>query len=373
MIVLRLVGRGWACLTDPCKQPQPGFLRTIKRAPGFRLASCGPRSTAPAPSSTMLPRAARAAAPRRQGLLGRPFAVGEKVVDRRARRAGEVDAGGAELGDRAAEFLRLGQIARPAAWAAGGRRASPSSEAPAPRRACRDRRTRSPPVRGYGARRARRGAWPACGAGAARWRAGPAPVVRARRKRRPLPAPVARPAADAGVAHAGAGPDLPIGERALLDQAAHRRERGVGVRLAVSRAPRRHYGVGSVGVGPDADPGQWETREGGAHAVEYSPRYARGKGAAGVRHRDVKHRRAASAVGSALPLGGGLGREAATRKKRSLPATPHPARMRSPPSPTRGEGTRGSAAVQSNEARLVGRPTKQSWPGLMPGHDQFGS
>ncbi len=59
--------------------------------------------------------------------------------------------------------------------AAGGRRAWPSSEAPAPRRACRDRRWRRPRARGYGARRARRAAQTACAASASRRRGRAAP------------------------------------------------------------------------------------------------------------------------------------------------------------------------------------------------------
>src|SRR5581483_2422277 len=74
--------------------------------------------------------------------------------------------------------------------------------------------------------------------------------VRARRKRRPLPAAVARPAADAGVAHPGARPDLAVAERALLDEPAHRRDRGVGVRPAPVR-PHQHGG-GVAGLGPYA-------------------------------------------------------------------------------------------------------------------------
>ncbi len=105
-------------------------------------------------------------------------------------------------------------------------------------------------------------------------------VVGARRQRRPLPAVVAGPAADAGVAHAGARPDLAIAERAVFDQAAHLRERGVGVRLARAARPHRH-GVRVVVVGRDADPGDGRRREGRAHDKEYSPDTGAAQGRAG--------------------------------------------------------------------------------------------
>ena len=132
--------------------------------------------------------------------------------------------------------------------ASGGRRASPSSAAPAPRRACRDRRSRCPPARGCGARRALRGARRACALqlrarALARHRVG-----RARREQRALPAAVARPAADAGAADAGARRDLAIGQRRLLDQAAHLGDLGVGVRPPrAARARRRRQPAGSSG------------------------------------------------------------------------------------------------------------------------------
>src|SRR5581483_10803624 len=56
----------------------------------------------------------------RQIPLGRAFAVGEEVLDRRARGAGEVDAGRTQLDDRAPEFLRLGNIAHPPPGPAAG-------------------------------------------------------------------------------------------------------------------------------------------------------------------------------------------------------------------------------------------------------------
>ena len=119
----------------------------------MRATNC--RALTPSPSSTHAPaavwsraRAARPSAAVRGGRENhRPPRAGRGKGRRRRRIA-------ARSGARPAPA----QSRRPAALGAGGRRASPSSTVPAPRRAFRDRRTRSPPARGHGARRARRGA-----------------------------------------------------------------------------------------------------------------------------------------------------------------------------------------------------------------------
>lgn len=95
----------------------------------------------------------------------------------------------------------------------------------------------------------------------------------ARREQRPLPAAVAGPAADAGAANAGLAGDLPIGQRGLLDEPAHRRHLGVAVRPArAGRARAAEGGRAVLGfVGGDAKPDDGIERVG--HDGEYNPRW----------------------------------------------------------------------------------------------------
>ena len=56
-----------------------------------------------------------------------------------------------------------------------------------------------------------------------------------------------------------------------FDQPAHRRDRGVAVRLAVTtRLPRRHHGVRVLVIGPDVDPGNRRWKKGGRMARNIS-------------------------------------------------------------------------------------------------------
>ena len=72
-------------------------------------------------------------------------------------------------------------------------------------------------------------------------------VGRARRERVARPAAIARPAADARAPDAGALGDLAVGQRGLLDEAAHRCDRRVGVRPARAARPRAGDGGGVGG------------------------------------------------------------------------------------------------------------------------------
>src|SRR5262249_1479046 len=86
-------------------------------------------------------------------------------------------------------------------------------------------------------------------------------VGRARREGRALPFLVARPAADAGAADAGALRNLAIGERRLLDQAAHLRHALVRMRPALAARTRRR--AGRI-IGPDT-----QANDGGEEGVPH--------------------------------------------------------------------------------------------------------
>jgi len=95
-------------------------------------------------------------------------------------------------------------------------------------------------------------------------------VVRAGRKRRPLPAAVTHPVGDVRLRHAGFQSDLAIAQRGPDNQAAHRLDGRIGVRPSFPATYDRGRPLGGF-VRLDAEAGEDGRNVGQDHDTEYSP------------------------------------------------------------------------------------------------------